>query len=69
MKRAEVFATLKTANQLVDKMVTVSKDSKEYQDWAEELYWVMEILTMGYHPWYSVHLSKKTGHYYIRVAD
>jgi len=69
MKRAEVFATLKTVNQLVDKMTTVSTDSKEYQDWADELYWAMEILTMGYHPWYSVHLSKKTGHYYIKVAD
>ena len=69
MKRAELFATLKEANQLVDKMATVSVDSKEYNDWSDELYWVMERLTMGYHPWYSVLLSKRTGHYYIRFSD
>ncbi len=68
MKRAEVFATLKEANQIVDRMATVNDESQAYADLATELYYTMDTLTMGYHPWYSVHLSKRTGHYYIKLS-
>jgi len=66
MKRTELFATLKEANQIVDRMATVDEDSKAYDDLSSALYYTLEALYMGYHPWYSVLLSKKTGHYYIK---
>jgi hypothetical protein len=68
MKRAEVFATLKEANRLVDLMATADDESQAYADASDALYYTLDALTMGYHPWYSVHLSKRTGHYYIKLS-
>lgn len=68
MKRTELFATLKEANQIVDRMATVDENSKAYDDLSDTLYYTLEALTMGYHPWYSVLLSERTGHYYIKFA-
>jgi predicted YcjX-like family ATPase len=68
MKRAEVFATLKEANQIVDRMATVDENSKAYDDLSDALYYTLESITMGYHPWYSVLLSERTGHYYIKLS-
>jgi hypothetical protein len=69
MKKSEVFELIKEANVLVDKMAALVVDSEEYNNVADSLYWTMESLNMGYHPWYTVHLSKKTGHYYVRFAN
>lgn len=68
MKRTELFATLKEANQIVDRMATVDEHSKAYDDLSDALYYILEALHMGYHPWYSVFLSKRTGHYYIKFT-
>jgi len=68
MKKSEVFATLKEANQLVDRMATVDEESQAYNDLSDTLYYTLEALTMGYHPWYSVHLSHRTGHYYVKFS-
>ena len=69
MKKSEVFSLIKEANRLADKMTTLVVDSEEYNSVTDSLYWVMESLNIGYHPWYTVHLSKRTGHYYVRFAD
>ena len=69
IKRADVFASIKDANKLVDEMANLVEGSKEYNELSDALYMVLDVLTMGYHPWYTIHLSKRTGHYYVRFAD
>ena len=69
MKKSEVFANIKDVNKLVDEQSNYAEGSKDYEDISNAIDLAIDLLTMGYHPWYSVHLSKRTGHYYVRFAD
>lgn len=69
MKKSDVFASIKDVNKLVDEQINFVEGSKEYNELSDAIYMILDILTMGYHPWYTVHLSKRTGHYYVRFAD
>ena len=64
MTRYEVLATIKEANAIVDEMSAHAVESKEYASLNEALGWTLDSL-VGQR-WFSLHLSKKTGHYYVR---
>lgn len=73
MTKGEVFATIKEANVIVDEMVGLSVDSKKYAELNESLSLLLDVLTFSNRSWrnkkFSLHLSKRTGHYYVRYAD
>lgn len=67
MTKAQVFATIKDANALVDNMANLSFDSEEHKELSEVLYWTLDVLVpeqarMGF----SLNLSKRTGHYWVK---
>ena len=63
MTKNKIFATIKTANQIVDAMNGLDIDSKEYNDLNESLGWTLDTLMIC--KWCQLHLSKKTGHYWV----
>jgi hypothetical protein len=65
MKKADIFATIKTANMMVDTMNTLDTSSKEYADLNKALGWTLDTL-IGVRGC-SLHLSQRTGHYYVRL--
>jgi len=69
MTKKDIFKVIKEANNLVDAMAKVDVDSSEYDNLLEELDWLLESLQIGYHPWYTLHFSKKTGHYCIKFTN
>ncbi len=69
MSKKDVFATIKEVNIIVDRMKNLDTDSREYEDLSDSLYWMLESLTYGNrYQNYSLHLSKRTGHYYVKYA-
>lgn len=66
MKKSEIFAAIKEANAIVDEMAGLAVSSKEYDELNQSLGWVLDSLTEG--RGFSLHLSSRTGHYYIRFA-
>lgn len=66
MKKSEIFATIKSANQIVDQMVGLEVSSKEYTALNEALGWTLDSLVEV--KGISLHLSKRTGHYYVKFA-
>lgn len=66
MRKSEIFATIKSANQIVDQMVGLEVSSKEYTALNEALGWTLDSL-VGVRG-VSLHLSKRTGHYYVKFA-
>ena len=64
MTKKEVFATIKVANQIADEMAKLNTASKEYQDLNESLGWTLDSLVGDLR--FSLHLSKRTGHYFVR---
>jgi hypothetical protein len=64
MTKKEVFATIKVANQIADEMAKLNTASKEYQDLNESLGWTLDSLVGDSR--FSLHLSKRTGHYFVR---
>ena len=65
MTKTEIFAIIKDANKLVDAMQGLSTNSEEYNNLNESLGWTLDNLMLGKQKWYTLHLSKKTGHYYV----
>lgn len=66
MKKSEIFATIKSANQIVDQMSGLDISSKEYTALNEALGWTLDSL-VGVRG-VSLHLSKRTGHYYVKLS-
>lgn len=66
MKKSEIFATIKSANQIVDQMSGLDISSKEYMALNEALGWTLDAL-VGVRG-VSLHLSKRTGHYYVKLS-
>jgi hypothetical protein len=66
MKKSEIFATIKSANQIVDQMAGLDISSKEYTELNEALGWTLDSL-VGVRG-VSLHLSKRTGHYYVKLS-
>lgn len=66
MKKSEIFATIKSANQIVDQMSGLDISSKEYTALNEALGWTLDAL-VGVRGC-SLHLSKRTGHYYVKLS-
>ena len=66
MTKKEVFAIIKEANLLADEMATLKTDSKEYQDLNQSLGWLLDSLVGNYR--FSLHYSKRTGHYFVKFA-
>ena len=64
MTKREIFATIKEANQIVDQMTEAGIDSKEYTLLNEALGWTLDRLVDCKNC--SLHLSKRTGHYFVR---
>ena len=64
MTKYEVLATIKEANAIVDKMSAFAVESEQYTALNESLGWTLDSL-VGQR-WFSLHLSPKTGHYYVR---
>ena len=65
MTKYEVLATIKNANAIVDEMSTLAVDSEQYDALNQDLGWVLDSLFEG-RRWFTLHLSPKTGHYYVR---
>lgn len=66
MTKKAIFATIKEANQIVDRMADLSIDSHEYSVLNEALGWTLDSLVDCKNC--SLHLSKRTGHYFVRFA-
>lgn len=66
MKKSEIFATIKSANQIVDQMAGLAVSSKEYMALNEALGWTLDAL-VGVRG-VSLRLSKRTGHYYVKLS-
>ena len=66
MTKNEIFATIKEANQIVDRMADLSTDSYEYSVLNETLGWMLDSLVGCRNC--SLHMSKRTGHYFVRFA-
>lgn len=66
MKKSEIFATIKSANQIVDQMAGLEVSSKEYTALNEALGWILDAL-VGVRG-VALHLSKRTGHYYVKLS-
>lgn len=66
MTRKEIFTTIKEANTIVDQMNGLAVDSKEYNDLNQALGWTLDCLLTC--KWCSLHMSKRTGHYFVRFA-
>jgi len=66
MKKSEIFATIKSANEIVDRMAGLKVSSKEYAELNEALGWTLDSL-VGVRG-VSLHLSKRTGHYYVKLS-
>ena len=72
MTRKEIFATIKEANAIVDKMNRFPVDSTEYEDLSEQLYFTLDPLMypkyVNHYSNFSLHTSKN-GKYYVKFAD
>lgn len=66
MTKKAIFATIKEANQIVDRMADLSTDSYEYSVLNEALGWTLDSLVGCKNC--SLHMSKRTGHYFVRFA-
>ena len=68
LTRAKVLANIKEANQLVDQLKREAVDSFMYGEHMDTLDLILEILEMNA-SFYTLHKSKKTGHYFVKFAQ
>lgn len=66
MTKTVIFNTIKEANKIVDQMAELNTTSVEYEQLNEALSWTLEPLFYNKYRNYSVNVSKKTGHYYVK---
>ena len=66
MTKNEIFTAIKEANQIVDRMADLSTNSYEYSVLNEALGWTLDSLVGCRNC--SLHMSKRTGHYFVRFA-
>lgn len=66
MKKSDIFAIIKTANALVDEMVGLSIESKEYNELNQLLGWTLDTLVglKGV----CLKMSNRTGHYWVEFC-
>lgn len=68
MTKKEIFAAVKEANVIADQMAGLAAGSAEYNQLSEELNWTLDPLFYDKRRNFSLHLSQRTGHYYVRFA-
>ena len=67
MKKSEIFATIKEANTIVDKMDKYVVGSLEYDEYNQALGWTLDsIIVEQARLGFSLNLSKRTGHYWVK---
>lgn len=64
MTKYEVLTAVKEANAIVDEMSKFAVDSEQYICLSADLDMALNRL-LGYW-WFTLHLSPRTGHYYVR---
>lgn len=69
MTKKEVFAIIKDANNLVDEQKKVQPFSKAYYDLNDAIGYTLDALTYDRNKHYTMHLSQRTGHYYVRYFE
>lgn len=68
MTKKEIFKAVKEANIIADQMADLAVGSAEYNQLSEELNWTLDPLFYDKRRSFSLHLSQRTGHYYVRFA-
>ena len=68
LSNKEIFAIIKEANQYVDLMEGLDTDSKAYADLSECLMYTLDIFNDCFRRDFQLHLSKRTGHYFVTFA-
>ena len=66
MTKKEIFATIKEANQIADQMNGLDIKSAKYLDLSDDLNATLDPLFFNKRRNYSVLLSERTGHYYVK---
>ena len=74
MTNKEVLATIKDVNEMVDQLAGLSTNSKEYADIMECLGLALDCITIDcprwkYHRAWELHVSKRTGHYWVTFTQ
>ena len=68
LSNKEIFGIIKDANKIVDALVGLSVESQEYRDLVKDLEWTLDILYDTWRKDFQLHLSKRTGHYFVTFA-
>lgn len=63
MRKSDIFATIKTANAMVDTMAGLAVESAEYDELNQTLGWTLDSL-VGLRG-VAIRMSKRTGHYWV----
>ena len=68
LSNKEIFGIIKDANKIVDALVGLSVESQDYRDLVKDLEWTLDILYDTWRKDFQLHLSKRTGHYFVTFA-
>lgn len=66
MNRAWIFKAIKELNELCDRIGQVEGGSPEYEELSHTIGEIYDTLLPSCRDNYTLHFSKRTGHYYVR---